>query len=123
MALDSTPGTGQRGAGFRAITTDKDIDEALAARLALIYKHSPICGTSGMAREEITRFAAAHPDVTVYIVDVIQFRPLSRAIANRTGIRHQSPQAILIHNGKPVWNGSHFRVTLDELAARVNGRS
>jgi bacillithiol system protein YtxJ len=31
-------------------------------------------------------------------------------------VRHESPQAILLRDGKPVWKASHFRITAGALA-------
>lgn len=52
-----------------------------------------------------------HPEVPVYQVDVRQQAALSQAIAARLGIRHESPQAILLQSGTPVWHDSHVAVT------------
>jgi len=60
-----------------------------------------------------------HPAVPVYLVDVLDQRPLSQALAARLGIRHESPQAIVLQSGTPVWHDSHFAVTADALAAAL----
>lgn len=91
------------------------LQEALAAPAALIYKHSPACYASTRAYREVQAFAAAEPDVPVYMVDVIYDRPLSREIEATLGILHESPQAILLRFGEPVWHTSHFRITADTL--------
>ena len=93
------------------------IDTALAEPLALIYKHSPICPVSTRAAREIERFEREHPEVPVYRVDVVGDRPVSQALAVRLGIRHQSPQAILVREGGPVWHDSHGGVTAAAVAA------
>src|SRR6266850_6747866 len=62
------------------IVTDADLDLLLAAPLAVLYKHSPICPTSDAAYEEMLAFRRRRA-VPVYIVDVIHHRPLSRALA------------------------------------------
>jgi bacillithiol system protein YtxJ len=61
-------------------------------------------------------FARQHPDVPVYQVDVTRHRVLAREIASRLGIPHESPQAILVQSGIPVWHESHFAVTADAIA-------
>jgi len=40
---------------------------------------------------------------------------LSESMEERFGIRHESPQAIVVSNGKPVWHASHLRVTAKAL--------
>ena len=49
------------------------------------------------------------------MVDVIEERQLSQSIAERTNIRHESPQAIVLFKGSPVWNDSHFYITEENL--------
>jgi bacillithiol system protein YtxJ len=44
---------------------------------------------------------------------------VSDAAAQRLGIRHETPQAILLRDGRVVWNASHFRITAIELDAFV----
>jgi bacillithiol system protein YtxJ len=88
----------------------------LAEPLAVVYKHSPICPTSNMAYEEMRSLRRLQGDVPVYLVDVIHSRPLSRYIAERVGVVHQSPQAIILRAGVPAWHGSHFDLRADEMA-------
>jgi bacillithiol system protein YtxJ len=63
-----------------------------------------------------------HPDVPVCLVDVIGQRPLSREIAGRLSIAHESPQAILLRSGTPVWHASHFGVTAEAMARELRQR-
>lgn len=83
--------------------------------MTLLYKHSPICGTSRRAHSEVTAFAAAHADVAVYRLDVIAERSLSRELGQLLGVTHESPQAILLRGHSVVWNGSHGEVSVEEL--------
>ncbi len=99
----------------RAVTDEGDLETALAESLAVIYKHSSRCGICTGALVEVQQFAASHPDVPVYVVDVIAQRGLSQRLAERLEVRHQSPQAILVRDGHAVWHGSHYRVSSDRL--------
>lgn len=99
----------------REIQSEADVEEVMRAELAFIYKHSPLCGVSRHARGEVRRFAEAHPEVPVYQVNVVWHRALSREVERRLGIRHQSPQAILVRSGRPLWHDSHLRLTVEAL--------
>jgi bacillithiol system protein YtxJ len=57
----------------------------------------------------------------VFLIDVLSQRPLSQRLAADLGIRHESPQAIVLQDGKPVWHASHYDVTADALAKEVAG--
>ena len=62
---------------------------------------------------QIRRFVETHPAVPVFLVDVIAERDLSRRLAQELGVGHESPQVILLREGQPCWNGSHFEVTAE----------
>lgn len=99
--------------------TDAWTSRFAAQPVAILYKHSPTCGLSAMAWDEVRAFADEHPDVPVYVVDVFALRPLSNTVEASLGIRHESPQAIVFRDGVPVWHDSHRRVTRASLAAAV----
>lgn len=101
------------------IATEADVASALAEPLAVVYKHSPICPTSGIAYEEMRSLRRLQQDVPVYLVDVVHCRPLSRKIAEQVGVVHASPQAIILRAGVPAWHGSHFDLRADEIAQRL----
>jgi len=91
------------------------LDALPAAQLSLLYKHSPICGSSRRAELEVSDFMAAHPQASVFRVDVITERALSRELATLLDVTHESPQAILLAGRSVVWHGSHGEITTDEL--------
>jgi monothiol bacilliredoxin len=101
------------------IVSDADLDSLLAAPLAVLYKHSPICPTSDVAYEEMRAFLR-HRTVPVYMVDVIQHRPLSRALAERIGVRHASPQAIILREGVVAWHRSHYEIRAEAMTRVVD---
>ncbi|HYG76998.1 MAG TPA: bacillithiol system redox-active protein YtxJ [Planctomycetota bacterium] len=86
----------------------------------LVFKLSPICPTSHRAEEEFRRFAASledSRDLRLLAVDVIGARPISQRIARDTGIRHESPQALLLSRGHNVlWHASHSAITQNALS-------
>ena len=88
-------------------------------RPLLLFKHSYSCGVSAEALDELRAHiedasAAAKP-VRYVMVTVQTHRELSNRIAERLGIRHETPQAILVHEGRVVWSASHFRVNATEI--------
>ncbi|NNE70963.1 MAG: bacillithiol system redox-active protein YtxJ [Rhodothermales bacterium] len=98
---------------IRPLTSTQELEEALMESKSggvLLFKHSAACGVSFFARNEVLRLTEEH-DPTVFEVVVQKSRALSSAIAERFGIRHASPQAILVRDGEAVWNASHGRIT------------
>ena len=54
-----------------------------------------------------------------YLVDVSRQHDVKRAVETQTGVRHESPQAIIVRNGKAVWDASHFAITAEDVAKQV----
>lgn len=101
---------------MRPVTSLEDLESLLeSGETALVFKHSTRCPVSARALLEVKRFVSARPEVPVYLLKVIEDRPVSLRLAERIGVRHESPQAILLRGGRAVWHGSHERVTVDEL--------
>lgn len=95
------------------------IDEARALmnqhEPLLVLKHSNSCPVSFTAKRQYDDFLAAHPDVATRLVVVQQDRALSQALETVSGIRHESPQALLLHAGRVLWHGSHGNITVSRL--------
>jgi bacillithiol system protein YtxJ len=81
----------------------------------LIFKHSTQCSISTQAYEEFAEFVENANDLMCGTVLVIENRRLSNVIAERFGVRHQSPQAILIKDGRVMWHASHWSISPDAL--------
>jgi bacillithiol system protein YtxJ len=58
-------------------------------------------------------------ELPVYYLDLLAYRPISNRIADLFAVRHQSPQLILIRNGKAVYNASHSEVDFDEMISHL----
>jgi bacillithiol system protein YtxJ len=78
----------------------------------LLFKHSYACGVSAEALDELVAHLNERDHATpVAMVTVQTHRQVSNEVTARLGIRHETPQALLVRNGKVVWSASHFRVT------------
>lgn len=101
----------------------EELDRLLAAsehRPLLLFKHSYTCGVSAEALDELLSHLNGPPaDVHYAMVTVQTHRTVSKAVAERLGVRHETPQALLIRDGRVVWTASHFRVTADAVDAAI----
>jgi bacillithiol system protein YtxJ len=89
----------------------------------LLFKHSYTCGISAEALDElVTHLSEDNAAVRYAMVTVQTHRDVSNAVSSRLGVRHETPQALLVRNGRVVWSASHFRVNADSLgkALRAN---
>ncbi len=102
---------------MRPVTDAQELARAFQEPWALVFKHSTRCPVSTTAYREVTEFRRRHPLAAVYVVHVVEQRDLSKALAERTGVRHESPQAIVLAAGSVIWSDSHEGVTADALEA------
>lgn len=86
---------------------------------AAIFKHSTRCSVSRMALKQFENEFNSSDKVTPYFLDLIAYRDISNEIASRFGVTHQSPQLILIKEGKAVYNVSHSDIDAEELDKKV----
>ena len=82
-------------------------------RPVVIFKHSLTCPISAAAYEQMAEFEGE-----VALVEVQRARELSSEIEKRLGVAHESPQAIVLRNGKVVW-----RYPTGQYAAVVASKS
>ena len=59
-------------------------------------------------------------DASYAMVTVQTHRDVSNAVARKLGVRHETPQALLIREGRVVWSASHFRVTAEAVDAALH---
>jgi bacillithiol system protein YtxJ len=89
----------------------------------LIFKHSTTCSISAAAKGKLERQwpdASLPADTPIYYLDLLKFRPISAQIAQEFGVQHESPQLLLIQDGKCSYNASHMGIRLSEAAAAVS---
>jgi len=84
-------------------------------RPVFLFKHSTRCPISRSAWSAYQRFGGIKPDADLWKVLVVEDASLSRQIAQETGVRHQSPQALLFYRGSVVWHDSHWAITEESL--------
>ena len=82
-----------------------------------ILKHSTRCPISGSAYGRVQEYEESRgpESLPVYMVKVIESRPVSNAIAERLNVAHKSPQVILVKDGESVWSASHHGITVERL--------
>jgi bacillithiol system protein YtxJ len=77
----------------------------------VVFKHDPYCSISVMAYREMARLGHE-----AALVDVAHDRQVSGEIADRTGVRHESPQVIVLRNSRVAWSASHFDISAQAVA-------
>ena len=99
--------------GFIELQQANELDELLSEstqRPIILFKHSNTCGVSARAYQEMVKVGES-----VGIVTVQTARTLSDEIENRFELAHETPQVLIVRDGKLAWSASHFRITADAV--------
>ena len=109
-------------AEFNHLDTVEQLEKVIAESNdapVFVFKHSLTCPISADVYQEMKNV-----DGTVNLIVVQTGREVSQEIAAKTGIRHESPQAIVFENGKPVYHASHYDISARDINAKLkNGHS
>ncbi|MCO5177868.1 MAG: bacillithiol system redox-active protein YtxJ [Thermomicrobiales bacterium] len=102
---------------YTQVASVSDLDEAFeksANETVVLFNHDPWCPISGRAFKEM-----AQVEYPTRMVDVSKAHDVSSALAERTGVKHESPQVIVLRDGQPKWNASHFAITADSVTNAI----
>lgn len=102
---------------YKILSEDAQLDELDAlshTRPQVIFKHSTRCSVSSMAKRGLDMELRQTPNTAfdIYYLDLIRYRAISNQIATRYGIQHESPQLLVIKDGKCIYHASHDGVSL-----------
>ena len=84
-----------------------------------LFKHSTRCPISASRWRVVQSYADRESRAEFFKLLVVEDRSVSMYVADETGVHHQSPQAILFYQGKPVWDESHYRITEEDMKAAL----
>ena len=83
----------------------------------IVFKHSNACSISARAYREMEKVDG------VNILEVQSARAVSNEFATLTGVRHETPQVVILRDGKAVWDASHFDVVAADVMKAVESNS
>lgn len=93
-----------------------DFVAGLNGSSGVLFKHSSMCGVSSRAYAEMAK--VTHPVGLVVVQDA---RPVSDEIERRWSLSHETPQVLVVRDGKVVWSASHFQIKAANVEAAING--
>lgn len=86
----------------------------------LLFKHSTRCSISSAALNRLERnWRSSDKNFPVYYLDLLNNRPLSKKIADLYNIEHESPQVLIIKNGKCIYSTSHSDINVDDIISAI----
>ena len=92
-----------------------EITDISTEKPVAIFKHSTRCHISKMVLRQFENEFDSQKQITPYFLDLLEHREISNEIAARFGIMHQSPQLIVIKDGKAVYDASHESIDAEKL--------
>ena len=105
--------------GWRILTDLGQLTEIIELsnqQPVLIFKHSTRCSISRFALKNFeNEYDFSEEELQAYFLDLLEYRSISNEIANRFEVKHQSPQILLIKDGKCIYHESHDGVEVSSL--------
>ena len=99
----------------------RQLNNNSAHKPQIIYKHSTRCSISTIVKNRIDR--NTQPDgVDFYFLDIISHRQISNRIADEYDVRHESPQLLVIRDGKCIYDESHTSIHMDEIESVLSNQ-
>ena len=86
---------------------------------AVLFKHSTRCSISSVALERLNK-STLSDRINAYLLDLLSYRDISDAIATRLQVHHESPQILLVKDGKCCYDESHLSISAAELEEEVD---
>ena len=110
----------EQKAHFIPITSTDAIDQLLAQSTEvpiLLFNHAPHCAVGRWAYQHVATLP-----YDVALVNVAEDTQVTHYISLRTGVRHESPQILLLYQGTASWTASHYALTQDAIAEALAAR-
>jgi bacillithiol system protein YtxJ len=99
------------------LTSDAQLDEIVAKsaeKPQVIFKHSTRCSISSVAQQRLQK-AKLPEDIDFYYLDLLAYRSISNKIAEIFQVHHESPQVLVIKDGKCIYDESHLAISVDDI--------
>ena len=98
-----------------------DIIEKSAVKPQIIFKDSVSCGISAFAKERlINDYGLIENQADFNYLDLHAYRAISNFIASKLEVIHQSPQIIVLIDGKVIFRDSHHSIDAKKIADKIS---
>lgn len=105
---------------FSSLTQWPELIEHSGLKPLVIFKHSTRCSISSMVLNRLNSSPEVTQDVTWLFLDLLKHREISNHIASATKIGHESPQIIVIWQGRPIYSASHTAINVKDVLASIS---
>ena len=105
-----------------ALENQEQLDNIQSAEgYSVIFKHNTTCPISKNTRADFEQNAGLLPNETnVYFLDLLTYRDISNAIAEKFDVKHQSPQLLVIKDGECKFHQSLYDISAEDAARAID---
>jgi len=104
---------------WKRIESEEDLEKAIECSFhhkIAIFKHSTSCFISKTVLKNFEKEIENIDQKTdLYYLDLLANRAISNKIAEDFRIRHESPQLIVIENGRAINSASHQHISVSQI--------
>lgn len=102
-----------------------EIDRISHEKPVVIFKHSTRCSISAASLSRLERKweAVRAKGAVPYFLDLIPYRAVSDEIVTHYGVVHQSPQVLVISEGKCIYSATHFGIAFEDISENITSLS
>ncbi|GEN70730.1 bacillithiol system redox-active protein YtxJ [Chryseobacterium lathyri] len=105
---------------WKKIESEEDLAKAIEAshhHKIAIFKHSTRCFISKTVLKNFEKeIDSLDNKLDLYFLDLLEYRSISNKISEDFGIRHESPQLIVIEDGKVINSASHEDISASQIS-------
>ena len=80
-----------------------------------IFKHSTRCSISTTVLKRFEQNFPKETELTMFYIDLLNYREVSSEVGYKFQVMHQSPQLILVNQGKVIAHASHYDILQVDL--------
>ncbi|WP_028546788.1 bacillithiol system redox-active protein YtxJ [Paenibacillus taiwanensis] len=109
-------------AGIMIVQSKEHLEQIIAQTditPLFLYKHSSQCGSSRVAHASLNQFINKYGNIAaqfqLYVIRVIEEKPLSDYVTATFNVPHFSPQILLIANRSVRWKATHQQINVANL--------
>ena len=105
-----------------ALETPEQLDSIKSTKgYSVIFKHNTTCPISKNTRANFEKNVGLLPnDTNVYFLDLLTYRDISNAIAERFDVKHESPQLLVIKDGECKFHQSLYDISAEDAAQAIS---
>ncbi|MCW3081632.1 bacillithiol system redox-active protein YtxJ [Segetibacter sp.] len=109
---------------FQSLQSETQLEKiAEASGSTIIFKHNTTCPISKSVKQKLEQDEDKLPvNTPVFILDLLSHRDISDAVAEKFDIPHQSPQLLVIKDGKCIYDEALYNISAEEAAQALEAR-